>query len=614
MTLSKALLPFFLLFSISAAHAQIGADMKELERKATRPAQVAPAPAVRPSDDPAPGRLPTLPPARGEDLISIEKLSRAGDSDLLYGSRSYREMMERLVAAPLSVTDLGLAAQAIQNDLVQAGYVVARVTIENVRDGGAVLYVDAGTVGQVGVYTLEESGRDVSPDERKAGRKPYDGYFSADQVRNRLRAATTGVPFNYNDLHQNLVRANSTPDLIIHTDLRLRTVPPEEPGLGNRRVLDVDLYVEDDLPLHGALEYRNTGTSSTEPERLTFTLQHLNLTRNDDVLTLSAPVSWPDTDVMRAFSASYMLPYQAGLGGGVALLGGWSELNSEDVIDTVDIDADGWFAGTRVFTRLVDNAAHSLNAGVGAIYRSTDEAVDYTTLEFRDTSDVQVVPVTLSLAYARNQADALRGRNTAVLLSTFNAGDALGVTDEKDVIAQQPGASTDYWVQRVELSRLQGLGGSFNPRTGGYDSEWYIHLSAEGQYAAEPLLSVEQMVMGGLDTVRGYPERDAYGDRGYLARLELRSPLIPQPLTSRLMGRERPDQIQGVAFCDAAGIERLKSGDVPAHTDDLLGVGLGLRLSLTTHAQAKLDYGWPLEETANSDDGGRFHFSLQGQF
>jgi hemolysin activation/secretion protein len=613
------------LASVVSVRAQVGAELQQLEREANRPAVVAPK-----EDKPAPPALAApaatpaapRPAAQAGDAIPAGGLTRVGDISLLKESPAHAAFTTRHAVQPLSIDEIDQAAQAIQTELVKAGYFLARVTVEETEAGKARLAVDGGRIGKVAVYQTEEPYQDLNPAQRKERRQDYDGYFSPEQIRNRLRAVAPGEIFNYNDLHQSLVDANSAPDITINTDLLLRTEEQAADGVKGRRFMDLNLYVDDRLPVHGAVEYKNTGTEGTEEERLIFTLQHLNLTRRDDALTLNVPLSAPDFGVLRALSASYILPFQAGQGGGVSIIGGWSELNARNVVDTVNLDADGWFAGGRVFSRLINSSDYLLNVAAGAVYRSIEENVRYTGLGLTDAGEVQVLPLTLSLIFSNNRPDRLRGRNYLTLMTSYNIGDTLGITDEEDVIAQQPAASPDYWVQRVEASRIQSFGGTFVPRAGTYDGEWYLFGSVEAQYADESLLSVEQMVMGGLETVRGYPERDAIGDRGVGGKLELRSPVLRGPFTKFFVDRKdieesrrQPvDYLQFVAFADAATVERLPSAGEPKVTTDLFGVGGGLRLSLTKYTQAKLDYGWPLEETATSDDDGRFHFSVQGQF
>jgi hypothetical protein len=46
----------------------------------------------------------------------------------------------------------------------------------------------------------------------------------------------------------------------------------------------------------------------------------------------------------------------------------------------------------------------------------------------------------------------------------------------------------------------------------------------------------------------------------------------------------------------------------------LLSVGPGLRYSLSEYALLRLDWGFPLEETFESDHAGRGHLNFQLQF
>jgi hemolysin activation/secretion protein len=75
------------------------------------------------------------------------------------------------------------------------------------------------------------------------------------------------------------------------------------------------------------------------------------------------------------------------------------------------------------------------------------------------------------------------------------------------------------------------------------------------QFTDDPLVTPEQMVLGGADSIRGYPENNYLADYGWIGNFELRSPawLIPSMLKVPFdpKGTRLIDAIQFVYFLDA---------------------------------------------------------------
>ena len=129
----------------------------------------------------------------------------------------------------------------------------------------------------------------------------------------------------------------------------------------------------------------------------------------------------------------------------------------------------------------------------------------------------------------------------------------------------------------------------------------------------------EQLAAGGLSTVRGYLEREVLGDDGVIGTIELRSPVLASALTERLFTREKSasgdfEKLQFVLFTDGAYLSQKETLPGDEDTETLLSVGAGLRLALGENFQSRFDWGFPLEETVESDSSGRGHVSVQFLF
>src|SRR5262249_6077764 len=107
-----------------------------------------------------------------------------------------------------------------------------------------------------------------------------------------------------------------------------------------------------------------------------------------------------------------------------------------------------------------------------------------------------------------------RGQNRVLALrSTFNFG--LDVWDPTDNgIDGDPNAEFFYWLgQGQYVQRL------FNTQ-----NEFLFRFT--GQWTAEPLLALEQISVGGFNTVRGYLENQLVRDRGFVSSVEFRLPVL----------------------------------------------------------------------------------------
>ena len=599
---------------VDIGDAAIGKEVNLLEERAD---PLAPAiPDLPPPPPPPPPLL--LPPPGGspktEGDFEVKTLDLKGDLELLE-ERGLLADLQALEGSRQPVSDIEMAIQTARSKLHDQGLFLADIAPTFKKDGTLELLVDQGRVGEVNYFELPSEYPETTPAQRSAQREPYDGHFGRNQLDGRLEMRA-GEAFNYNHLHRNLVAANAHPDMLINTDLKIRR---EEVDGTPQRYIDMDLYVQDRFPLHGVIEYKNTGTEHTEDDRLLLTLQHFNLTKRDDSLTVHVPLSAPDVQVLQAIASSYIVPVE---GGGISLFGGGSRLDIDELVPNLNLESTGWFVGTRGFRHLMDTDRRTLNLAAGATYRVIDETLDLIDSPDDEESSVGVLPIALSLVYNDKVADELRGRSFLTAVTSYNVGGPLGVTDEDDLALQRPGGERDYWVHSLQLARIQGLGGTFDPRGGGYPDESYLFLLLNGQYSADPLLAAEQLVAGGLETVRGYPERDVSGDRGFHGKLELRSPILRGLVTRQFVDKKNLDEMQKqpidyfqlVTFMDFGRTELIATEHNEPVEHDLLSVGVGLRFSLTKYSQFKLSYGWPLEDTPNSDEDGRFHFSLQAQF
>ena len=407
------------------------------------------------------------------------------------------------------------------------------------------------------------------------------------------------------------------------TDLQVRKV--RAAGL-TQRFVDMDFTVKDKLPVHGALSVGNSGTKATGDWRPSAAIQHLNLTKHDDVLSLNlGPVS-PNLSDLKSLAASYYLPNNWRNGGAFTLYGGYSDLDAEDVVEGINVKGKGWFTGMQQSYRLITNEKHLLNVSLGLTYRSMEDQLILANPEMElDPRKVIMTPLSFALSYSSAKPDFIGGRNFFTSQTIVHRAGFLGSSDEDKIKTLRVNADGDFYIERLQLARIQQLSGEQRGSLG-----WLLFGKADAQLASGPLVPAEQKAIGGMDSVRGFPERIVQGDDGISGTLELRTPLMSTFLGSpyktkadrqtALNEGKTVDRLQFVAFADAGYV---KINDALSAEDryTIVGAGAGFRLALTRYSQFRFDWGFPISgrdkvETSEEDvkSSGRYHMSAQLQF
>jgi hemolysin activation/secretion protein len=158
------------------------------------------------------------------------------------------------------------------------------------------------------------------------------------------------------------------------------------------------------------------------------------------------------------------------------------------------------------------------------------------------------------------------------------------------------------WVRWLEPSKRAGI------------PEVQVVARSDLQLADQPLLTLEQIALGGRYTVRGYPQNTLVRDNAFLASLEARIPIV--------RNKRWADHLELAPFIDyGAGWNTNRSTPEPP---DISSVGVGLRWGASLRgrvplrAQAEIYWGYPLRKietfaSAREGDGVQFQF-LVGYF
>ncbi len=176
-----------------------------------------------------------------------------------------------------------------------------------------------------------------------------------------------------------------------------------------------------------------------------------------------------------------------------------------------------------------------------------------------------------------------------------------GTTElNKDIFfsASRRSALAEYMYEKLSVERATKLP---------WDFTWTVKGSY--QFADGNLLGSEQLGLGGYSSVRGYDEREANGDEGYLISTEIRTPPVSLGALVGIEGAR--DQLQFLGFYDYGSTYNriLLPGEDP-HIQ-LAGAGPGLRYSISPWFTLRFDYGWQLYDTGlNTRYNSRAHIGI----
>ena len=386
-------------------------------------------------------------------------------------------------------------------------------------------------------------------------------YFSQDRILAIVPALAEGSVPNLPEVQKQLVEVNSSADRRVTPLLR----PGKEPG-----TTDVDLQVEDERPLHGSIELNDHNSPNTTSSRIVASLRYTNLFQRGHTLGIQAQVSPQNTSEVKVVAGTYTLPAADGT---LAFSAVRSDSNTF-VGGGIGVFGHGTIVGLRYVLPLNSDApttelTQALSLGID--YKNFQQSLSLSDGTGFGTP-IHYAPLTL--AYSGSSSDSSG-------TTEFNAGVTLAVrglaSHDQDFADKRYQALSNFSIFKF------GLGRTFNLP---HEMSTYVHV--EGQLTGQPLVSNEQFVAGGVDSVRGYLESTQVGDSAVRGTVELRSMnLVP------VDGRVNFVQLR--AFFDAAYL-RLRA-PLPATRDafELASTGIGVSLRAKPGINLRADLGIPLK-------------------
>lgn len=479
------------------------------------------------------------------------------DGNTVLDDESIEKAMAPFMGPNRSSDDVDKARARLEDTYRERGFRTVSVSIprQTVRDGVVLLQVTEGKVGHLNVI----------------GSK----YHSIDRIKEQAPALAEGKVPDFNQVQQDIVALNQQQD---------RQVTPSLKAGARPGTVDVDLTVEDELPLHGSFELNNRRSQDTSDLRASASLSYDNLWQRGHSLSLSFLTAPEHPDDAKVFFGAYLARFDTSP---------WSilfnALNSDSNVSTVggiNVLGNGSSASIAGIRQLASGDGFYPSLSLGVAYKDFATSTLLGTASFE--TPVTYYPITIGYSAV------LRG-----------AHDLAQADVSMNFASPQLGSDTET----IELNRFQARGQMFWLRASLSDLHEFANgMQAFGRIAGQltdqPLISNEQISAGGMDTARGYLEAEALGDYGYNGSLELRAPSIGESWS--FAGSLQPIQeFRPFVFVDAADLRLqgpLPDDSTPDRTE-LLSVGVGLNLTLYSSLNGVLDWAYPLKDGPATDEG-----------
>lgn len=407
-------------------------------------------------------------------------------------------------------------------------------------------------------------------------------------IRAEAGSLATGKVLHYPALQQDLARLQRRADMSVTPILRAGRNPGR---------MEVELQVEDSLPLHGSIELSNRQSADTSARRLEAALRYDNLWQLQHSLGLRFINSPLDSDQVEVYSLVYGLP----LGGPGRRLTVYAVQSDSNVITAQDYGSQG--KGNTLGLRY----SLELPAGRSGLFHTLTAGIDYKHLRETsglvgaDQSDKPVTYTPLALQYNALLSGATQTW-TFALGSTIglrglgeNTVDCDGIATVDQFECRRAGARRNFLATDYRIGLRQRLGA------------WRVDAQLDGQLASGPLISSEQYAIGGRDSVRGYLEAEALGDDGARFGIELGTPVLTPA--------DWPLALNALAFYETGWVHTQQA--LPGQVSDqvLAAVGVGLRARAARGLTAAMDYAHALRAGPRTGKGAdRLHVSLGFEF
>jgi len=454
----------------------------------------------------------------------------------------------------LNFEDMKLLTDQITLTYKEKGYFLARCYLpkQDIHDGTLKMVVAEGTVDKIQVNG--------------------NIYYSERLLKGFFEQQLSTDIINENDLEKGLILVNDLP--FNHTELLL--TKGEKQG-----AVDIVLNNSDQFASQFIVDYNNYGAEHISKNRfslagkitdpyggMTFNAKGITGNTPQDCLigfaNLDIPINYQGTHVSFSFIKSN------------------AQLGQE--LSVIEMEGQTEMYGASITHPLILRRNLRLNTLLG-INHTVSETTAWKSISV-GTYKLNSVKASLSI----DSVDHYFGKNQAQCLYQVSFVDK-GPGIEK----------TNKALQKIMLSasRMQQ-----------FTRHMHLSFRLSGQWSSDDLIPVDQIAIGGYDTVRGHPPSAYLGDMGYNFSFEW---MISPKSDRQYFGQPLSKSLQWGLFVDQGWIRLNKDPLYDVQTKSLGGVGMGLRLFYKETFSCFMDLAVPINPLENEDDV-MMYFSAQAYF
>jgi hemolysin activation/secretion protein len=461
----------------------------------------------------------------------------------------FRPLYQALIGKDVSLSDILDVADAIEAEYRRSGYLLVRAFVPPQRVAGGIFTINVveGFVANVSV-----EGGDAATQER---------------IRAFLQPVLASKPLQLAAMEQALLLANDLPGVTASGLLR--------PSADTPGASDLVVTVAQ-IPATGGIAIDNRGSHFSGIWSVTGDFALNSLLDDGDQLAGNI-ITAPTPHAFERVAGQLRYRHPVGQRGAVlSLIGTVTRGEPGSTLRSFNVLTNSWAVGPRLTFPLFRTRAESLVFEGGITVQDAHVSI----LQAQFSHDEWRV-ADMGFSYLRN---GFLGSAWAANVDLAQGLPILGATDNGSPELSRAGALTDFTKVTGGLSVTRPIVGRLS-----------LALSAQGQYAFNPLVTGEQFVFGGTQIGRGYDPGALTGDHGLGGSVEL-----------RYDGRVSQSFIQALqpyAFFDAARVWDVQNVATAAQSID--SVGGGLRFWFVYNIFGAIEIARTLQAVPGSDGGKR---------
>jgi len=497
--------------------------------------------------------VPDLPPPPTEppetdapDTITVDRFEFEGNT--AFSDAELAEVTRSFTGRSLSFGELLQVEALVTKTYTDAGYV----------NSGAVIPAGQTFPREGAIVTIQIIEGGIEDIQVSGTRRLRPGY-----VRSRLAIATK-APLNRERLLEALQLLQLNP-LIESISAELQAGTRPEASLLKVQVAEADAFAVDLFADNGRVPSVGSFERGVE-------LRHGNLLGLGDALALT----YTNTDGSNQYEFSYAVPVNP-RNGTVRLYGSLTDTEViEEPFDRIDITGESKYLELSFRQPIIEKPNREFALGMMGSFQESQTFLLGEEFPLSPGANADGITRVSAVRFFQDYLSR-QPRVVFAARSQFNVGiSAFGATVNEDA----PDSEFFSWRGQAQYVRLLAR-------------DTLLVLRSDVQLTPNALVPLEQISIGGLNSVRGYQQDTLLTDNGVFASAEVRIPVLRVPKIKGIL--------QIAPFIDfGVGWNHSQEYQVQG-TNTLIGTGLGLVWQMSDRLSARLDWGIPLTDREDSD-------------